>query len=210
MIWNDDFVWLHVPKCGGTFFQALFREYYRLSSIRQDLVGLDVDPEIRWHDLIAVRERRDPAFRAGNRTVIVPIRRLSSWLVSIYNFEFDRSPHLDHLPDRLFQGKFMHHTGVEMSADGVVTHYVPRDLAESGRLEFIRLEYLEMDFRMVFGRFVDVTCVPTSYFARKVNASTDHLPAPIRDRLFECRRDLYRLCPAWAEIERIAYGSLED
>jgi hypothetical protein len=211
MIWNDDFIWLHVPKCGGSFIETVFsRRFSRLSSLRQDPVGIDVDPEIRWHDSIARRERRDPAFLAGDREVIIPIRRLPSWLVSIYNFECGRSPWLDHSPERLFQGKFMHQTGVEMSADAIIRSYVPSDLVESGRLYFTRLEYLEMDFRIVFGRFIDTTCVPTSDFAHKVNASADHLPARIRDQLFESSGELYRLCPAWAAIERMAYGAIED
>ena len=207
MIWNDHFVWLHLPKCGGSFIESVFRRYFSdRRSIRQDVIDLSLDPDISWHDSIKTRERRDRGFRVGDRTVIVPIRRLPTWLISIYNYEYGRNPQFDHRPSRLLQGRFMNHRGCEVSADALINHYVPSELAESGRLRLVRLEYLEMDFRAIFGQFVNVSRVPSSEFSRKVNASTNHVPEPIRLKLLYDHDELYQLCPAWASIERLAYG----
>jgi len=207
MIWNDEFVWLHVPKCGGSLIETIFKTRYSgRPSIHQDLVDIDVDRKFSWHDSIDDRERRDPTFRAGQRTVVVSIRRLPSWLTSVYNYTRMVTPHLEQVPERLLLGRYLRHDGVELSADDLINYYIPSRLRESNRLQFVRLEYLEMDFRVVFGQFIDVSCVPSSDFARKVNASPSHLSGAIRDRLLEATRELYRLCPAWATIEQIAYG----
>ena len=102
MIYSNNFVWLHFPKCAGTKIENLFRTYYSHDKgIHQDIVETRIDPLATWHDTIESREKRDPGFILGDRTIICSFRRLPAWLESRYSYEVRRSPQLDHRPKLL-------------------------------------------------------------------------------------------------------------
>ncbi|WP_139558380.1 hypothetical protein [Methylotetracoccus oryzae] len=207
MIWSDDFVWLHFPKCAGTKTENLFRRYYRdLLHIHQDPVDIALDPSASWHHSLAEREHRSPGFATGNRLVICPIRRLPGWLESRYNFEVARTPHLDHRPTRLLTGRFLHANGEEGHAENVARRYLPDPLLASPRLTFIRTESFEADFRRVFAPFLDLDRIPAAEFGVFENAAPDRLPPGIRQRLWHDNVSLYAECPRWRRIEQLAYG----
>src|SRR5690554_6555415 len=103
MIYNDDFVWLHFPKCAGTLVENIFDKYLNgLKNLHQDPVGLTLDPGVSWHDSLEDRAERSKEFSLGDRDIVIPVRKLPSWLVSRYCFEVQRSPSLPHDKQMLF------------------------------------------------------------------------------------------------------------
>lgn len=207
MIYNDDFVWLHFPKCAGSKIESLFRTYLSgVPGLVQDVVDPQRDAVRVWHDSVADREARDPAFALGNRTVICSIRRLPAWLVSRYNFEYERSPHLPHDPESLLEGCFLERRGKRNHADNFIRKFLPPHLLDTGRVKFLRAEFFERDFRNLFGGYMDLTVIPPEEYASRTNASPNHLPAEMTRRLF-ASPEVYAKCPAWRAVEELAYGS---
>lgn len=207
MIYSDDFVWLHFPKCAGTKIENLFRTYYANNKrVFQDTIDSKLDPLATWHDSISDREKRDPNFILGDRIVICSFRRLPTWLESRYSFEFRRSPQLNHRPELLLEGKFLEQSGYLNHADFYPQKYVPEAILRSGKVRFIRTEYFESDFKNLFGEFLDVNIIPAWEFSKKVNASESAVPETIRKQLFENHQEVYENCPYWKAIEDIAYG----
>ena len=207
MIYSDDFVWLHFPKCAGTKLESIFRKYFSHDkNIFQDRVDPRTDPEGIWHDSIANREKRDPNFTLGNRVVICSFRRLPSWLESRYSFEVRLSPQLNHRPELLLEGKFLERAGNLNHADVYAKKYVPSAILFSGRIRFIRTEYFKTDFKRVFSEFLDVRVVPEWAFIWKENTSRRLVPSSIRKTLFQNQQEVYERCPYWQAVEKIAYG----
>ena len=209
LIYNEEFVWLHVPKCGGSKLERVFEEYFSdVPGLHQDPFSVQTDPDVRWHDSIQKRRLQNPDFLRGEEAVVVSFRQLPSWLESRYNYEVQRNPHLPHDPERLLEGRFLEGTGVENQADTVAKAFVPLILRPSPRLRFIRMEMIGEDFRRVFGEFLDVGRVPQRTFRRRVNATpTNHVPAEISTALRSQDRTVYEHCPYWALLEEMAYGS---
>lgn len=71
MIIADRFIWLHLPKTGGTMMNRLFRE--------RALQGVQVDPDNTplKHDSVALREGRSE-WRASQRQRCITVRRLEN------------------------------------------------------------------------------------------------------------------------------------
>ena len=92
MIIADAFLWLHLPKTGGTSMNRLFQE--------RQLSGVDVDDDSTSikHDSVALRESRG-AWRANTRQRFITSRRLEDWLIS--DWEHKRR-HMQ-LPDLEFE-----------------------------------------------------------------------------------------------------------
>jgi len=206
MIYSDDFVWLHFPKCAGVKIENLFKTYYSAEkSISQDLVDPVKDPRATWHDSVSDRENRDPNFKLENRVIICSFRKLPGWLESRYSFEVQRSPQLSHNPELLLEGKFLEQGGIRNHADYYIKKYLPESILRTGRVRFIRTEHFESDFKNVFGEFVNVTIIPNAEFSKKLNVSKSAVPDDIRDRLLHSR-EVYEQCPDWKAVENIAYG----
>jgi hypothetical protein len=209
MIYSNEFVWLHFPKCAGTKIEQLFGKYFsKAPGVFQDTVGITLDPSIAWHDSLAEREARDPGFTRGARTIICSFRRLPSWLESRYNFEAWRSPRLPHRPELLLEGRFLERSGRSSHADDYARRYLPPDVLGSGRVKFLRTEFFAADFRATFGEFLDVSRIPPRAFRRKVNVSWSYLPTQIRRQLHDASRTIYDCCPYWRSVEEAAYGPL--
>ena len=207
MIYDDRFVWLHFPKCAGTKVENLFRKYFSAQpGLFQDPVDPATDKAASWHDSLEKRELRDPAFSSQGRTVICPIRKLPSWLMSRYNFECYRSPNLPHNPELLLEGKFLESAGILNHADRYIDNYLPKSLLSSGMVRFLRTEYFEEDFVALFGDYVDVARIPRGEFSEKVNTSPNYVPEEIQHRLF-ANRAVYEKCPEWRAVEALAYDS---
>jgi hypothetical protein len=192
VLYSDEFVWLHFPKCAGTKVENLFRTYYSFDKrIFQDVVDPILDPQATWHDSISDREERDPGFILGNRIVICSFRRLPTWLESRYSFEFQRSPQLSHRPELLLEGKFLEPTGEQSHADFYARTYISEYTLISDKIRFIRTEYFESDFKHVFGEFLDVTVIPDWEFGKRDNVSESAVPNKIRKKLFQNQQEVY-------------------
>lgn len=211
MLYSDEFIWLHFPKCAGTKIENLFKTYYSFDKrIFQDTVDPISDPQATWHDSILDREERDPGFSLGNRIVICSFRRLPNWLESRYSFELQRSPQLSHHPELLLEGKFLEPTGQQNHADAYAEKYLPQSILRSDKIRFIRTEYFEYDFKRVFGEFLDMTIIPDEEFSTKANASESAVPEEIKQKLFQKSlfqrwERVYKKCPYWKAVEKIAY-----
>lgn len=208
MIYSQKFVWLHFPKCAGSKIEQLFKTYFsRQEDVFQDVIETEKDSTFSWHDSVADREARDPAFRLGDRMVICPFRKLPFWLESRYNFEAQRTPHLPHRPEWLLEGKFLEANGMENHADIYIQKYLPAPILNSSKLRFLRTEFFEHDFKSIFNDFLDLSRIPDWEYKSLVNFSEKSLPAQIKRTLFEDQKAVYEKCPAWRRVEEMAYGT---
>lgn len=208
MIYNDKFVWLHFPKCAGTKIEALFSKYFsEETELFQDPVGLKNDPTIAWHDSISKREKRDPKFELGERTVICSFRKLPSWLISRYNYGRTVNPDLPVHYELLLEGKFLRENGVEAHADNLIKNFLPEVILKSGKVRFVRTEFFESDFKSIFGDYLDLSRIPDWEYKQNVNTSKSSLPLNIKEELHDTKRKIYQKCPYWQEVEKIAYKS---
>lgn len=206
MIYNDEFIWLHFPKCAGTKIEKLFSTYFSdQPDIVQDPTDIAIDPSCSWHDSIADRISRDPAFYPGERTIICSIRKLSPWLESRYSFEYQRSPSLPHRAEDLLDGKFLESNGSLNHADNYVKKYLPKSVLKSDKLKFLRTESFESDFKTIFSEFLNVSVIPDWEFKHHENATKNSVPTDIKTQLYLDHKKLYKKCPYWRLIEKIAY-----
>ena len=93
LIIADTFLWLHLPKTGGTSMNRLFRE--------RQLEGVKVDDDATAakHDSVALREQRQN-WQAGTRRRFITSRRLDAWLISDWQHKRRHMnlPNLDFTP----------------------------------------------------------------------------------------------------------------
>jgi hypothetical protein len=75
LIVAERFLWLHLPKTGGSSMNRLFR------SLALPGVVVDPDDTPQKHDSVALRESRG-AWQAGERRRFITARRLEHWLLS--------------------------------------------------------------------------------------------------------------------------------
>jgi len=207
MIYSEEFVWLHFPKCAGTKVENLFRKYFSSNlELTQDVPNIKIDPSITWHDSIAKRESRDSSFRLGIRDVIVPVRKLPAWLESRYSYEITRNPTLQHDPKLILEGKFLEANGYKNNADFYMKYYLPSSLLESNNVRFLRTEFFESDFKLIFSDYIDISVIPDNEYKIKENTSDRVLLEEIRTKLYD--GTVYKYCPYWSSIEKIAYAIL--
>jgi len=208
VIYNSEFVWLHVPKCAGTKIENLFKKYFsHEDGLFQDPVVPKNDLSCPWHNSTSDREASDPEFKLDGRTVICSFRRLPSWLESRYNFEVQRNPHLPHNPELLFEGKFLEANGYVGHADYYAKKYLPETILKTGKVRFLRTEFFETDFKLIFGDFLPISRIPDWELKKKVNISKSSLPPHIKEQLYG-QKKVYEKCPYWRSVEEMAYGSL--
>ena len=74
MIISNQFIWLHLPKTGGTSTAALFRELALAD------VNVDQDEEDSKHE--SIETRLGSRKNVNNKLTIITSRRLASWLLS--------------------------------------------------------------------------------------------------------------------------------
>lgn len=207
MIYTDEFVWLHFPKCAGSKIEQLFKNYFfDDEGLHQDPVDPLIDPTASWHHTISNRENHDPQFKLGDRMVICSFRKLSSWLESRYNYEVERSPDLPHRPELVLEGKFLESNGMENHADYYAKLFLPEPILKSDKLKFLRTEFFESDFKSIFGNYLDISRIPDWEFEQKLNVSVSHLPVDIKKQLYSKNNKVYDSCPYWQLVEDIAYA----
>ena len=198
MIIANNFLWLHLPKSGGTSMNRLFREL-ALSGIQ-----VDDDATALKHDSVALRESRG-SWRAGDRRRFVTTRRLESWLISDWQHKRRHMslPNLDFEPVRCGLFYSLRLGGVWVSADWWL-HYF--DLDE--HVTALRLEFLAIDIQRhlwpllpsgtpAFSSLPHVNALPReTVMDRPVFSTGDRL------RIASCN-------PRWHAWEQRLYGTVD-
>ena len=139
MIIGDRFLWLHLPKTGGTSMNRLFRE--------QGLEGVlvDGDDTPAKHDSVPLRESRGN-WRAGDRCRFITARRLETWLISDWQHKRRHMnlPDLDFEPVRSGLFYSLRLGGTWVAADWWLQYF---ELDE--RVTALRLEHLCADLNQL-------------------------------------------------------------
>lgn len=195
MIIGPDFIWLHVPKCGGTSVEQCLRQAL---SDRPDVHFDTIDPskKVIWHQNIPKRIKHDPDFDPSGKRVIACIRRLPGWLLSRVHFEATRPPnHLVPTREMLMRGEFFENSGFHHKADNLIRQYNNPEVDH-----WIRIEHLRDDLSAALG--FDIGEVP------RVNETSLRY---VKNLDFWFTKDeiaaLYEQNPVWASIERKVYGN---
>ena len=135
MIIADSFLWLHLPKTGGTSMNRLFQE--------RQFNGVEVDDDSTplKHDSIALRESRG-AWLANARKRFITCRRLEDWLIS--DWEHKRRhmnlPDLDFEPVRSGLTYSMRLGGTWVAADWWLQYFELDQQVTALRLETLHTD----------------------------------------------------------------------
>jgi len=135
LIESPAFIWLHLPKTGGTSFNQLFRQ--------QHLPECTVDPDHldSKHDSIAIRESKS-SWRAGQRPRFITSRRLEHWLISDWQHKRRHMnlPDLDFEPVRSGLFYSLRLGGTWVAADWWLQYF-----GVDEKVTALRLEHLQDD-----------------------------------------------------------------
>ncbi|WP_147405719.1 hypothetical protein [Cereibacter sphaeroides] len=199
-----DWIWLHVPKCGGTSTEKMLHEIYENDpSVVFDPVGPKLP--VIWHESVQTRQKKNPAFSAEGRKVIGNIRRLPYWLLSRVHFEVQRNGDAGLVTRaQLRDGKFRGRAGPGgkpgklASADDMITNFAP-DVTH-----WMRTENLMEDMARTFP-------LPPGVALKEIRENSGKL-SYVKDVKFWFTRaellNLYKKNPVWAQIEQSVYGNL--
>ncbi len=199
MIIGEDFVWIHFPKCAGTFTEQLLRKYYGADP------RMAFDPiapgKNNWHDSVLKREK-SAGIDLSRKQVICNIRRLPYWIISRVKYEEARSGHRA-TREMYTGGMVFEQDGTPYKANRLVNFYTIRKVDH-----WIRVEYLAEDFYRCFGRYLDVVSrINESEFATKINSTA----GDARLDTWFGEGDLERLYASnsiWTKLEMELYGNL--
>jgi len=196
MIFSDTFVWMHLPKTGGTTMGRVFRE--------RAIAGVEVDPDHlpAKHDSIPLRQSRE-GWSVHSRRRFLTVRRLDRWLVSDWRHK-RRHMGLTDLPfDPVRSGLFysLRLGGVWVAADWWLRYFEVDDDVSA-----LRLEHLEEDLNQFVLPLLPSGTVPFGDLPRE-NAAPN--PPDAGDPALD-RADLDRIAtsnPIWSDWQRRIYGS---
>lgn len=130
MIIGSRFLWLHLPKTGGTSLNRAFRDRCIAD------VTVDADDTPAKHDSVTLRESRT-AWRGGDRSRFITARRLTDWLVSDWHHKRRHMglPDLDFEPVRSGLFYSLRLGGTWVAADWWLQYFAVDELMVSLRLE---------------------------------------------------------------------------
>lgn len=198
MIIGKNFIWLHFPKCAGSFTEKILRELVNNDEIKFD----PIDPKnVIWHQNVYQREQL-LNIDLSSKDVICNFRRLPNWIISRIQYEEIRSGIVTS-KELYTMGCFFEHNKLQSNAEAYLKLLTERKIHH-----WIRVENLEEDFINVFSKYIDFITVPdSSLFRQKFNSSSwgeDINKWFDYDDLVK----LYTACPNWAKLEKKLYGNL--
>lgn len=194
MIVGPDWIWLHVPKSGGTAAEKILHKTF---GSRHDVVfdPVGANHPVIWHHSIGRRIAHDPSFDITGKRIIAGIRRLPDWILSRVHYEANRS-NIVPTREQMVEGKFL-------EANGYV-HHADRMLREFNMPEvdhWIRLEHMAADMSEALRcEIAEVPRVNENKIRYVRDISFWFTPAELT-RLYESN-------PIWAGIEERIYGNL--
>ena len=197
MIIGPSFLWLHLPKTGGTSMNRLFRERAMAG------VTVDADDTRAKHDSVALRESQG-SWRAGERRRFITARRLADWLLSDWQHKRRHMglPHLDFEPVRCGLSYSLRLGGTWVAADWWLQYF-----AVDEHTTALRLEHLADDLNTHLLPLLPADTAPFQQQLPRENAR----PGDTRVRFSTA--DLQRIAavnPRWTAWEQRVYGATGD
>ncbi|PYF11819.1 hypothetical protein C8J30_102129 [Rhodobacter viridis] len=201
MIIGPDFIWLHVPKCGGTSIERTLRQAFAhrkdIHFDVKDIKNTDANGRVLWHHTIPMRQEHDSTFDPAGKKVVAAIRRLPAWLLSRVHYEVNRTKGaVCPKREQLLRGEFLERNGALNSVENVMRRF-NRPTVD----EWVRVENMEEDLKRIFA-------LPDLKLIHANEGKIEY----VRNLSFwftpEELRELYAANPTWASIERRVYGKL--
>lgn len=198
MIVGDTFLWLHLPKTGGTSMNRLFRERALPG------VAVDLDDTPQKHDSVALRESRG-SWRAGERQRFITVRRLEHWLISdwLHKRRHVNLPNLDFEPVRSGLFYSLRLGGIWVSADWWLQYF---EVVEE--VTALRLMHLTADLNTKMLPLLPPGTAPFKALPRENAKPSDQSST----RAFSAQ-DLQRITaanPRWSALQQQLYGASSD
>lgn len=195
MIIGDRFIWLHLPKTGGTSASRLFSEL-AIPSIVADDQSLDSKHE----SLEARLPDWDP--EQDSKAIFITLRRLPQWLLSDWHHKKLKMG-LDIPFEPVKSGLFY---SLRLGGIWVAADYWMRYFHIDHCSGVIRLEHLEDDVREKIVPFLPPDTLPLRFPQDNVNRYSRRLSDYFRSS--DLRR-IYASNPIWQQQEQMAYGRTE-
>ena len=194
MIYNDKFVWLHLPKTGGTTVHNLFKD--------MGIPGLHVDDNNSKTKHDSLERREETGWVSGQRKPFITFRRLEDWLIS------------DWMHKKTWMGarRFTIRTcsirtvlllrlgGTWVAADWWIQYFQIDD-----SFTFLRLEYLEEDINKKLIHYV-AGSTKSIKINKKDNKNQNREQLSGEEKIHaDCLNQIKLTNPKWASIEAKLY-----
>ena len=195
MIYNDNFVWLHLPKTGGTTVHNLFKD--------MGLPGLHVDDNNSKTKHDSLERREQTGWVSGQRKPFITFRRLEDWLISDWMHKKTWMG-LEDLPLEPVQSGLFYSLrlgGTWVAADWWIQYFQIDDT-----FTFLRLEHLEEDINKKLMHYVAGNAIPIKIKKQdNKNQNRDRLGKAQEIIDANCLNKIKLTNPKWASIEAKLY-----
>jgi len=197
MIEGPKFVWMHLPKTGGTSMNRLIRD------LQIPQVIVDEDQYDHKHDSISLREKQS-GWKAGTRQRFITARRLSAWLISDWQHKRRHMgvPDLDFEPVRSGLFYSFRLGGTWVAADWWLQYF-----EVNADVQALRLEHLSEDLNDYLLPLLPEG-TPKFMFLPRENAKPDHLNEGEPCFTTEDLKRIFLINPKWSEWEQQVYGNI--
>lgn len=196
LIVGDSFVWLHLPKTGGSSMNRLLRDL----SLSGVVVDLDDSP--LKHDSVALRESRG-GWSAGLRRRFITARRLEDWLISDWQHKRRRMnlPTLDFEPVRCGLFFSLRLGGTWVAADWWLQYFDVND-----QVTALRLEHLQEDLNE---HFLPLLPYGTPHFLPPPRENSKPAAVSLAEPSFTAsdRERIAAVNPRWSAWQQQLYGA---
>lgn len=194
MIYGSTFLWLHLPKTGGTTMNHIMRGF------AADRVVVDPDHLDSKHDSIKIREESSD-WRAGSRQKFITMRHLKSWLISDWQHK-RRHMNLMDLPFNPVRCGLFY--SLRLGGTWVAADWWLQYFEVDSSFKFLRLEHLVKDFNLLLLPYLPQSIDPIRHSPRQ---NTKPAGLCINEPNFT-EQDLDRIYqnnPRWAALEQHLY-----